>query len=125
MRAFSQQTAGASAPCGLSQRDSVARRAPALSAAPSAVCRQRARLQPVRAVLAEPPPSVSPDFTTVPRPDKNGRYGKYGGKYVPETLISALEELETKYAEVKRDPAFQVRDIQSYRVSQRSTAQTP
>lgn len=68
---------------------------------------------------------MSPDFTTVPRPDKNGRYGKYGGKYVPETLISALEELETKYAEVKRDPAFQVRDIQSYRVSQRSTAQTP
>ena len=25
----------------------------------------------------------------------NGKYGKYGGKFVPETLISALEELET------------------------------
>ena len=35
-----------------------------------------------------------------------GRYGVYGGRYVPETLIPALEELEAAYAEASRDPAF-------------------
>lgn len=40
------------------------------------------------------------------RPDASGRFGKYGGKYVPETLITALAELEAAYAEVKNDPAF-------------------
>ena len=42
------------------------------------------------------------------RPDASGRFGKYGGKYVPETLITALAELEAAYAEIKSDPAFQV-----------------
>jgi hypothetical protein len=42
------------------------------------------------------------------RPDKTGRYGKFGGKYVPETLIPALAELETAYQEARADPAFQV-----------------
>ncbi|MCL2660859.1 MAG: tryptophan synthase subunit beta [Acidobacteriaceae bacterium] len=36
-----------------------------------------------------------------------GRFGAYGGRYVPETLMAALEELETAYAEAKADPAFQ------------------
>jgi tryptophan synthase beta chain len=36
-----------------------------------------------------------------------GRFGAYGGRYVPETLMAALEELETAYAEAKDDPAFQ------------------
>ncbi|MGA1842515.1 MAG: tryptophan synthase subunit beta [bacterium] len=40
-------------------------------------------------------------------PDEKGHFGPYGGKYVPETLMSALEELETAYAEVKEDRAFQ------------------
>ncbi len=35
-----------------------------------------------------------------------GRYGIYGGRYVPETLIPALEELEAAYEEARRDPAF-------------------
>ncbi len=35
-----------------------------------------------------------------------GRYGVYGGRYVPETLIPALEELEAAYIEASRDPAF-------------------
>ena len=39
-------------------------------------------------------------------PNKNGRFGVYGGRYVPETLVPALEELEQTYAESKRDPAF-------------------
>jgi tryptophan synthase beta chain len=41
------------------------------------------------------------------RPDATGRFGKFGGKYVPETLITALAELEAAYAEVKNDPQFQ------------------
>jgi tryptophan synthase beta chain len=36
-----------------------------------------------------------------------GRFGKFGGRYVPETLISALEELEAAYEQARRDPSFQ------------------
>ena len=39
-------------------------------------------------------------------PDARGRFGEYGGRFVPETLMGALEELERAYAEAKRDPAF-------------------
>ena len=35
-----------------------------------------------------------------------GRFDAYGGRYVPETLMAALQELEIAYAEVQRDPAF-------------------
>jgi len=35
------------------------------------------------------------------------RFGPYGGRYVPETLIAALDELEAAYAEAVEDPAFQ------------------
>ena len=40
-------------------------------------------------------------------PDENGRFGEYGGKFVSETLMSALAELETVYRELAEDPAFQ------------------
>jgi len=36
-------------------------------------------------------------------PDSKGRFGKFGGKFVPETLMPALKELEEAYKEVKRD----------------------
>jgi tryptophan synthase beta chain len=36
-----------------------------------------------------------------------GRFGVYGGRYVPETLMAALEELEAAYGEAQKDPAFQ------------------
>ncbi|MBE9223754.1 tryptophan synthase subunit beta [Cyanobacterium stanieri LEGE 03274] len=39
-------------------------------------------------------------------PDNFGRFGKYGGKYVPETLMPALSELETAYNQYKNDPEF-------------------
>ncbi len=39
-------------------------------------------------------------------PDSLGRFGPYGGKYVPETLMPALTELETAYAKYKDDPDF-------------------
>ncbi|UKS56982.1 tryptophan synthase subunit beta [Exiguobacterium acetylicum] len=43
------------------------------------------------------------------QPDTLGQYGKYGGRYIPETLMHAVIELEEAYAEVKEDPAFQTR----------------
>jgi len=39
-------------------------------------------------------------------PDEHGRFGIYGGKFVAETLMSALEELESLYNDLKDDPVF-------------------
>ncbi|MDK1031806.1 MAG: tryptophan synthase subunit beta, partial [Planctomycetia bacterium] len=39
-------------------------------------------------------------------PDSRGRYGPFGGRYVPETLIPALEELTAAYIEAKQDAEF-------------------
>lgn len=39
-------------------------------------------------------------------PDSSGKYGKYGGRYVPETLIPALYELESTYLALKNDEEF-------------------
>ncbi|MFO7945418.1 MAG: tryptophan synthase subunit beta [Armatimonadota bacterium] len=36
-----------------------------------------------------------------------GRFGKYGGQYVPETLVDVLDEMATAYDNAKNDPAFQ------------------
>jgi tryptophan synthase beta chain len=41
------------------------------------------------------------------QPDAGGHFGPYGGRYVPEVLMSPLDELEHTYLEAKRDPAFQ------------------
>lgn len=38
---------------------------------------------------------------------KKGRYGKFGGQFVPETLMTALQQLDEAYEAAKRDPAFQ------------------
>ncbi len=40
-------------------------------------------------------------------PDAQGRFGPYGGRYVPETLVAPLEELERAYNEARNDPKFQ------------------
>ncbi len=40
-------------------------------------------------------------------PDRNGYYGQFGGKFVPETLMSALSELELAYTEAQADSDFQ------------------
>lgn len=39
-------------------------------------------------------------------PDKRGYYGDFGGRFVPETLVPALEELESAYKAAMQDPAF-------------------
>jgi tryptophan synthase beta chain len=40
-------------------------------------------------------------------PDSRGYFGEFGGRFVPETLMSALRELEELYTAAKRDPVFQ------------------
>jgi tryptophan synthase beta chain len=44
---------------------------------------------------------------TMERPDAAGHFGPYGGRYVPETLMEPLLELEAAYAEAAKDAAFQ------------------
>lgn len=41
------------------------------------------------------------------QPDINGFYGKFGGQFVPETLMTAVIELDKAYREAKADPSFQ------------------
>lgn len=48
--------------------------------------------------------SPSPDADL---PDKHGRYGDFGGRFVPETLVAALDQLEEEYYKAKADPEFQ------------------
>src|SRR5262245_39517279 len=40
-------------------------------------------------------------------PDPRGYFGAFGGRYVPETLMHALAELESAYAQTRNDPTFQ------------------
>src|SRR6266446_2523906 len=47
-------------------------------------------------------------MTTITQvPDAHGHFGPYGGMFVPETLMSALDALTVEYAVAKNDPAFQ------------------
>ena len=39
--------------------------------------------------------------------EKKGYFGPFGGRFVPETLFAALEELDRAYGKLKSDPAFQ------------------
>jgi tryptophan synthase beta chain len=48
---------------------------------------------------------IKPDLY-VQVPDEHGRFGIYGGKFVAETLMSALAELESLYNDLKDDPVF-------------------
>ncbi|MBE9178980.1 tryptophan synthase subunit beta [Oculatella sp. LEGE 06141] len=50
--------------------------------------------------------NVPADFLTQ-RPDPLGRFGRFGGKYVPETLMPALSELETAFYQYRDEPEFQ------------------
>jgi tryptophan synthase beta chain len=48
-------------------------------------------------------------------PDERGYFGKYGGRFVPETLIPALDELTEAYMRLRDDPAFQAELAQLHR----------
>lgn len=45
-------------------------------------------------------------MSTYTLPDVKGHFGMYGGKYIPETLVQAITELEEAYSKIKDDPAF-------------------
>jgi hypothetical protein len=69
---------------------------------------RRLRAAQAQATAAPAAPSSSQAAAKYQRPDEAGRFGQFGGKYVPETLIPALAELEVAYKEAMADPAFQV-----------------
>jgi tryptophan synthase beta chain len=56
-------------------------------------------------------------------PDENGRFGKFGGRFVPETLMNALLELEDSYKQNAADPSFQ--EEIDYLLKQYSGRETP
>jgi tryptophan synthase beta chain len=64
---------------------------------------------PVTSTVPPIAPVAGPDpaaLAVAVRPDPLGRFGPYGGQYVPETLMPALAELEAAAAEAWADPAF-------------------
>lgn len=61
--------------------------------------------QPTAAV-ADPAVAAGP-IPGVAVPDAAGRFGAFGGRYVPETLTKALDQLAAEYAKAKADPKFQ------------------
>jgi tryptophan synthase beta chain len=63
--------------------------------------------------LFSPGPPVVPMSTLASLPDASGRFGPYGGRYVPETLMDALRQLGAEYERARHDPQFQT-DFQHY-----------
>ena len=56
-----------------------------------------------------------------PLPDERGRFGRFGGRYVPETLIPALDELAAAYGAARVDPGF----VADYRAALRDYVGRP
>ncbi|MCA9448946.1 MAG: pyridoxal-phosphate dependent enzyme, partial [Candidatus Omnitrophica bacterium] len=52
------------------------------------------------------PETKSGTHRSYPWPNERGYFGEYGGQFAPETLMTALAELEQAYADAKKDPAF-------------------
>jgi len=52
-------------------------------------------------------PAVTPSFDRFSLPDAQGHFGRYGGVFVPETLMTALQELGAAYEAARKDPSFQ------------------
>ncbi|MFE5278716.1 tryptophan synthase subunit beta, partial [Bacillus cereus] len=46
-------------------------------------------------------------MSTYTLPNEKGHFGKYGGRFIPETLIQAVKELESAYQEAVKDKGFQ------------------
>jgi tryptophan synthase beta chain len=47
------------------------------------------------------------EFASTSMPDAEGHFGQFGGRYVPETLVHPLQQLEAEYFRAQQDPAFQ------------------
>ena len=58
-------------------------------------------------------PSSAPATDRFALPDRDGHFGRYGGVYVPETLMTALSEIGAVYAEAREDPTF-LADLQHH-----------
>lgn len=58
-----------------------------------------------RQTLMSTAPQAAPASASVP--DTSGRFGDFGGRFVPETLTKALDQLSEEYEKAKNDPAFQ------------------
>jgi len=52
------------------------------------------------------PVNASPDDTLTSPPDRTGRFGEFGGRFVPETLVPACQELEAAFEQAWVDPTF-------------------
>src|SRR5690349_21386726 len=59
--------------------------------------------------MSAAPPQISTDSL----PDARGRFGEFGGRYVPEVLMPAFEELTVAYEAARQDPEFQ-RELDYY-----------
>jgi tryptophan synthase beta chain len=55
----------------------------------------------------EPMVSIQDIKTAIQQPDSLGRFGRFGGKYVPETLMPALSELEAAFHQYRNEASFQ------------------
>ena len=66
-------------------------------------------LHPIPAASGKGKPPRGTTTTQAQAKTQPGRFGVYGGRYVPETLMAALEELERAYERARKDPKFQKR----------------
>lgn len=62
----------------------------------------------MKTTVTEPRKSILKEssYVIAELPDKRGHFGRFGGKFVPETLMPALEQLEEEYLKAKDDPEF-------------------
>ncbi len=58
------------------------------------------------------------------QPDATGHFGPYGGSFVAETLVHALDELKAAYAHYRGDPEFQREFATSWRISSAGPARS-
>ena len=49
---------------------------------------------------------MTKDTKKINKPSSNGRFGKFGGKFVPETLMSSLKEIETAFEKISKEDSF-------------------
>src|SRR4051794_30291311 len=79
----------------------------------SAGKRVRARRLAPDAPLPEIGRCMSSSAVAESVPDQKGHFGPYGGRFVPETLMYPLQQLEEEYARAQKDPAFR-RELSYY-----------
>lgn len=91
-------------------RSSLSSRAPLTSLTPLAPSNRANRSiisanASVNTNMVDPTKIIDTDYSP-DKPDWRGRFGRFGGRYVPETLMSCLEELIEGYEAIKNDPDF-------------------